>query len=160
MPPNELRSNHVIHCINSFSVCQQIFSIFFKLFQPFTSANNYMILHITNDVNKNFKNFSDKIFLTFLKRCVIRIYARIHASHAHLYTHTRTYTLSFPVFQSFFFSLFPFLFPFLLKPPKNVRYCVSFLFPSQYPSFSLERNHERFFAVLNDFTNSFKTFPH
>lgn len=124
-----------------------------------------MILHITNDVNKNFKNFSDKIFLTFSARCVI--HACIRITHTHLYTRLSVFPVFlcflFPVFRFsclFFLSLFPFFFPFLLKPPKIVHSCVSFRLPSQYPSFSLERNHERFFAVLNDFTNAFKTFPH
>lgn len=123
-----------------------------------------MILHITNDVNKNFKNFFSKILLTFSARCAIHACIRITHTHIHTYTYTYTHTLflfflsflfPFSVFPVSFSVSFPFLSPFLLKPPKIVHSCVSFPFPSQYTSFSLERNHERFFAVLSDFTNAF-----
>lgn len=126
-----------------------------------------MIHNSTHHVNKNFKNFFSKIFLTFPSRYAIHARTRITHTHLHTYTrHTPIHTflcfLSFSVscFLSFSFSFFR-LFPsFLLKPPKIVHSCVSFPFPSQYTTFSLERNHERFFAVLCDFTNAFKSFPH
>ena len=157
------RSNYAIHCINSFSRCQQFFKIFFSncfSVRPYQRTQS-MLHNSVKPVNKNFKNFSDKIFLTFPSRYAI---THVYASRLHLHTPTHLYALflfflSFPVsffrFSCLFFRPFPFFSPFLLKCLKIVHSCVSFPFPSQYTTFPLERNHERFFAVLNDFTNAF-----
>ena len=153
------------------SILFQSVNSFFNFFQTVFHYSQTAV-HISehNSWYKNSQNMSTKILKIFSAKFSWLFPPDVlfthHTLHVHTYTryaciHAYTrFSVSFPVFSVslfpfFFFRLFPFLFPFLLKCLKIVHSCVSFPFPSQYPTFSLKRNHERFFAVLNDFTNAF-----